>query len=228
MNEAMNGHGHPKLFFYGARCGRDRVSAPESSGFVFLGSVRWGWACRPCSCPASTGLKARFWSSGIASIRWFRPDQNAPMMFNDTVSEEDMNSEVELIGSDDVLRKVVEECGLQKKKSLLAIAGLGQSEDTRVAKAVRRLRSDLMVEPIKKSNMISVAYESSNPHLAAQVLDTLNMVYIQKHLEVHHPTGQAKFFEEQTEQYRKALADTETQLKEFDPAAGWRCSGGDA
>jgi uncharacterized protein involved in exopolysaccharide biosynthesis len=148
------------------------------------------------------------------------PEQNAPMVFKDSVSEEDLNSEVELIGSDDVLRKVVEECGLQKKKSLLAIVGLGQSEDTRVAKAVRRLKSDLMVEPIKKSNMISVAYESSNPRLAAQVLDTLNMVYIQKHLEVHHPTGQAKFFEEETEQYRKALADTETQLKEFDQQQG--------
>src|ERR1700730_12855808 len=35
------------------------------------------------------------------------PEQNAPMMFKDTVSEEELNSEVELIESDDVLRKVV-------------------------------------------------------------------------------------------------------------------------
>jgi uncharacterized protein involved in exopolysaccharide biosynthesis len=43
----------------------------------------------------------------------------------------------------------------------------------------------LSVEAVKKSNLISVSYESQNPQLAAKVLDTLNAAYIQKHLEVH-------------------------------------------
>ncbi|HET6178201.1 MAG TPA: GumC family protein [Candidatus Sulfotelmatobacter sp.] len=148
------------------------------------------------------------------------PEQNAPMMFKDSVSEEDLNSEVELIGSEDVLRKVVDDCGLASRKSLFNMLGFGQSQDMKTAKAVRRLKAELMIEPIKKSNMISVAYESSNPQLAAHVLDTLNSVYIQKHLEVHHPSGQAKFFDQETEQYRKALEDTEAQLKAFDQQTG--------
>jgi uncharacterized protein involved in exopolysaccharide biosynthesis len=148
------------------------------------------------------------------------PEQNAPMMFKDSVSEEDLNSEVELISSEDVLRKVVTECGLENRKSWLAVLGLGQSQEMRTAKAVRRLKSDLMIEAVKKSNMISISYESSNPQLAAKVLENLNAAYIQKHLEVHHPTGQAKFFEQETEQYRKALEDTETALKEFDQQTG--------
>ena len=50
------------------------------------------------------------------------PEQNAPMMFHDTVGEEEINSEVELIQSQDVLQKVVTTCGLDKKKFLSGIA----------------------------------------------------------------------------------------------------------
>ena len=147
------------------------------------------------------------------------PQQSAPMMLKDSVSEEELNSEVELIGSEDVLRKVVLDCGLDQRKSLLSRI-FGQSDETRTAKAVRRLRAELNIEAVKKSNMISVSYESQNPKLAAKVLDTLNAAYIQKHLEVHHPTGQAKFFDQETERYRKALQDTEAELKEFDTTLG--------
>jgi len=148
------------------------------------------------------------------------PEQNAPMMFRDSVSEEDLNSEVELIESEDVLRRVVVDCGLDHKKSLLSWIGLGQTNEQRTAKAVDRLKSELGVEPVKKSNVISVSYESKNPQLAYQVLTTLNQVYIQKHLEAHHPTGQVQFFEQETEQYRKALEDAEQRLKTFDGELG--------
>lgn len=148
------------------------------------------------------------------------PEQTAPMVLKDSVSEEELNSEVELMGSEDVLRKVVLECGLDQRKSLLARLGFPQSQETRTAKAIRRLKSDLSVEAVKKSNLISVSYESQDPKLAAKVLDTLNAAYIQKHLEVHHPSGQAQFFEQETERYRQALADTETALKDFDTQLG--------
>jgi len=137
-------------------------------------------------------------------------------MFKDAVSEEDLNSEVELIESDDVLRKVVVECGLNKKRSLLG----SQDESTRTAKAVRRMKSDLVVDPIRKTNLISVVYESESPQLAAQVLETLSRVYVQKHLEVHHPSGQVKFFEQETQQYKAALDDAEQKLQDFSSQLG--------
>ena len=145
------------------------------------------------------------------------PEQNAPMMFKDTVSEEELNSEVELIESDDVLRAVVQQVGLDQKKSLFS---RWQTPETRLAKAVRRIKSELVVDPVKKTNIISVAYESDNPQQAKQVLDTLNKVYIEKHLAVHHPSGQAAFFEQETEQYKKALSDTEQKLQDFSDQMG--------
>jgi uncharacterized protein involved in exopolysaccharide biosynthesis len=147
------------------------------------------------------------------------PEQTAPVVFRDTVTEEELNSEVELIVSEDLLRNVVLECGLDHRKSLFGL-GTWQKDDARIAKAVRRLREELGVELIKKTNLISISYESESPELAARVLRTLSDAYIQKHVEVHHPEGQEKFFEQETEQYRKALADAEQRLKEFSDQQG--------
>src|ERR1700690_862087 len=77
------------------------------------------------------------------------PEQSAPMVLKDSVSEEELNSEVELMSSEDVLRKVVLECGLDQHKSLLARLGISQSQETRTAKAIRRLKSDLSMEAVK-------------------------------------------------------------------------------
>jgi len=148
------------------------------------------------------------------------PEQTAPIMFRDTVTEEELNSEVELIESDDLLRQVVIDCGLDRRKSLFGLLDRWQGDQARIANAVRRLRSGLVVEVIKKTNLISISYESEKPELAARVLRTLNDGYIQKHLEVHHPGGQVQFFEQETEQYRKALADAEQHLKEFSGQQG--------
>lgn len=142
-------------------------------------------------------------------------DASTPMTFHDTISEEELNSEVELIQSEDVLRKVVLEQGLNKKKGLLSRLNRWTTDEARVDKAVRRLRADLHVEALKKSNVIDVSYESSSPAEASGVLHSLNQAYLQKHLEVHHPAGKAEFFDQETEQYKKALMDSEEKLKTF-------------
>lgn len=143
------------------------------------------------------------------------PDQNAPMMFHDTVSEEEINSEVELIQSADVLQKVVVTCGLDKKKLLSGLLHPWQTPANRIDKAVADLRADLQLEVIKKTNVISIAYESHDPRLAQRVLATLDDAYVQKHLDVHHPTGQFQFFDQQADQYKKDLLSAEAQLKGF-------------
>jgi uncharacterized protein involved in exopolysaccharide biosynthesis len=77
------------------------------------------------------------------------------------------------------------------------------------------LRSRLSVEPLHKTNIISVAFDASDPELAARVLKSLAGLYVEKHLEVHRPTGEFKFFDQQTERYRAGLMDAETRLESF-------------
>lgn len=91
------------------------------------------------------------------------------------VSEEEMNSEVELVKSDDVLRQVVVTTGLYKKKTLidhlhlaklLSRLGVKDTQDERIANAVVRLQKGLKIDAIRKSTLIEVTYSSTDPQQA--------------------------------------------------------------
>jgi uncharacterized protein involved in exopolysaccharide biosynthesis len=143
------------------------------------------------------------------------PEQNAPMMIHDTVGEEEINSEVELIQSQDVLQKVVTTCGLDKPKLLSRFLHPGETQQNRTDRAILQLRSDLVLEVIKKTDIISIAYESNKPQLAQNVLATLDKAYLDKHLEVHHPAGQADFFDQEAEKYKQDMMTVESQMSKF-------------
>jgi succinoglycan biosynthesis transport protein ExoP len=148
------------------------------------------------------------------------PQRSDTMQVREDISEEEMNSEIELIESDDVLRQTVIGCGLQQHKSLLSRIGFRPSEDEKISKAIMRLKADLHVELLKKSNIISLTYSSSDPKQAARVLTVLSNAYIDQHLAVHRPAGQVKFFEQETERYHQNLQEAESQLKRFADETG--------
>jgi uncharacterized protein involved in exopolysaccharide biosynthesis len=148
------------------------------------------------------------------------PEQNAPLTYHDTVGEEEINSELELMTSSDVLRKVVTTNNLDKKHFLSGILHPWQTPQNRTDKAAADLRSDLQIEVLKKTNIISVAYDSKDPAVAQRVLQTLDDAYLQKHLEVHHPGGQFEFFEQQADKYKRDMLDAEAKLKQFSDQTG--------
>jgi uncharacterized protein involved in exopolysaccharide biosynthesis len=141
------------------------------------------------------------------------------------VTEEDLNSEAELLKSRDLLENVVRACNLQRPSdstwsSLLAVIKVNktpQTPDTEVpiAKAVRTLEKKLDVEVVKKTNLIAVTYKSVDPELATRVLSALTNLYLEKHLAVHRPPGAYDFFQQETQQYGKGLADAESRLVNF-------------
>ena len=192
MTEAMNSHGHRPYSF----TARDVVAIGFRHQRVlvlcFLGVVL-GVSLSALFLPTKYRAETKLLVKRERVDPVVSPEQNAPMTFHDTVSEEEINSEVELIQSQDVLQKVVVTCGLDKKKFLSSLLHPGQTPANRTDKAVLDLRSDLQLEVIKKTNVISIAYESHDPRLAQRVLATLDDAYLQKHLDVHHPTGQFQF-----------------------------------
>jgi uncharacterized protein involved in exopolysaccharide biosynthesis len=219
MNEAMNSHGHRPYSF----TARDVVAIgfrhQRVLGLCFLG-VLLGVSLSALILPTKFRAETKLLVKRERVDPVVSPEQNAPMTFHDTVSEEEINSEVELIQSPDVLQKVVVTCGLDKKKFLSSLLHPGQTPQNRVDKAVMDLRSDLQLEVIKKTNVISIAYESHDPKQAQLVLSTLDDAYLQKHLDVHHPSGQFQFFDEQAEQYKKDMLAAEAQLNGFSGEAG--------
>jgi uncharacterized protein involved in exopolysaccharide biosynthesis len=158
-------------------------------------------------------------------------ESNARPQISVNVTEEDLNSEVELLKSRDLLEKVVVACGLQRSKtnSLWAfLSAVAEAHDTSqpvghdesIPKAVRLLEKKLQVEPLKKTNLIAVTYKSTDPQLAAQVLATLANLYLEKHVAVHRAPGAFDFFKQETEDYRSNLSSAEARLAAFSRNSG--------
>ena len=141
---------------------------------------------------------------------------NSPQqMMQEEITESELNSEVELLNSRDLLRKVVLANGLQTKQRSWLRAFRKPTEEVEVAKAVRDFGKHLKVDPVRKTNIISVTYESSDPDLAARVLNSLGSLYLEKHLQVHRPSGEFTFFDQETEQLRRGLDTAESHLNDF-------------
>ena len=150
----------------------------------------------------------------VTSERNATPQQ----LSNSLVTEEDLNSEVELIKSRDLLEKVVETCGLDASPPSFwdfLHPNSAAEKDLRIARAVHKLDHRLKVGLATKSNMIEVSYASPDPVLSARVLTTLADGYLVKHLAVNRPPGAFNFFQQQAEQYQKELTEAEARLADF-------------
>lgn len=144
--------------------------------------------------------------------------ENAPIdLTHLAITEEELNSEVELLRDDEVLRKVAGETGLGGRDWFFFLH-VGEGRAERVERAARRLAKKLDVEPIKKSNLITVSYRSDDPARAEKVLQSVEQAYLAKHSSIHRPGGQVQFFEHQTMESRHALDEAKDNLLQF--AAG--------
>jgi uncharacterized protein involved in exopolysaccharide biosynthesis len=138
------------------------------------------------------------------------------------LTEEEINSEAELMVSPDLLKQVVLANNLQarERKTITAALLPPQDEEWYVSKAVDHLGKGLNIEVVKKTNMIGVSYKSSDPKIAFGVMDRLASLYMEKHLAVHRPSGSSEFFSKETEKYRLALEKSEAELSGFGTTEG--------
>jgi uncharacterized protein involved in exopolysaccharide biosynthesis len=144
---------------------------------------------------------------------------SASEFVREEVSEEELNSESELLQDQGLLKKVVVATGLAKRDWTAFLHG-GETDEEAIGHGIHRLARRLKVEPIKKSNLIHVQYEAGDPERAAQVLQKLASVYVEKHAQVHRPSGELPFFDEQTAESEKKLHDAEARLVDFTRSTG--------
>jgi uncharacterized protein involved in exopolysaccharide biosynthesis len=140
------------------------------------------------------------------------------MTAENPVTPEEINSEVELLSSRDVLEQVVLANGLEKKPagfSLMEVLRPWQTRDDRIARAVKRLAGQIHIENIKNSNLIEITYKSPDPQRSYGVLKSLGDLYVSKHVAVHRPAGSFEFFAEETQKYHDELQNAESKLRDF-------------
>ena len=139
----------------------------------------------------------------------------SPMDFiRSDITEEELNSEVELLSDEDLLKQVVKMAGLIP-------ADTPDSERAaEIEHAVRKLSRRLDVEALKKTNLIQVSYKDTDPERAARVLAALSALYVQRHMNLQRPSGEIQFFEQQTAESEKRLRQSEAELVHFTRARG--------
>src|SRR5208337_3143073 len=143
------------------------------------------------------------------------PQPASPMDFTrPDITEEELNSEVELLRDEDLLKHVVKMAGLVP-------ADTPDSErPAEIEHAARKLSRRLDVEALKKSNLIQVSYKDTDPERAARILSALSTLYVQRHMNLQRPSGEIQFFDQQTAESEKRLRQSEADLVHFTRARG--------
>jgi len=125
-----------------------------------------------------------------------------------------INTEVEILGSMDIATQVADTVGIDR------ILGREKGpKDRDHAAAV--IRQNLLVEPLPKSSVIRLSYQSPDPALVQPVLTAVVEAYLKKHVEVHRGEGAVgDFLSQETDQLRTRLAQTEEELRQAKNKAG--------
>jgi|UniRef100_A0A7V6DPU3 succinoglycan biosynthesis transport protein ExoP len=148
------------------------------------------------------------------------------------VTQQDINSEVNLLKSPQLLEQVVKKLGLDKEgkpKSLLDQIGRflsehlhrflvawGLSKETNpVDQAVRYYQQKLEIKPITLSNSIEITLRGEDPEQIAKIVNTLLASYIDYHIDIYKAKGAQEFYARQAEQFGVSLAQAEKDLEEF-------------
>lgn len=153
-----------------------------------------------------------------------------------TASLEDINTEIELLTSDQVIVETVRSFAQQGGMALtspeddwldliLAPIKTAINEVLIFLRLKERLspfdsnvlllKNSLEAEPIARSNIILVSLTSEVPAAAKKVLDRLLDIYIKHHNETFTKEDGVQFFDEQSAKYRKSLEESEKKLSEF-------------
>ncbi len=131
------------------------------------------------------------------------------------VSEEGLNSEIEILQSTTLLREVLrtdqaykEIIGEEKAKSLDSTAALEL--------AVALFKADMNCIVVPKSNILQVTYESYDPRQASAIVNELCQRYVERHLEVHESKGAYLFFRKQVETLQDSLYNLRARLERYE------------
>jgi uncharacterized protein involved in exopolysaccharide biosynthesis len=104
------------------------------------------------------------------------------------ITEEELNSEVELLRDENLLKQVVVSAGLIPAATRLS------DRPAEIEHAVRKLSRRLDVAALKKSNLIEVTYKDRASERAARILAALSEVYLKTHLNLQRASGRNPIF----------------------------------
>ena len=154
------------------------------------------------------------------------PIQEGAVPNRSEVTEMELRSEAQILQSRDLLRGVVEACGLTPESTwpqrvLRPIRGEpALSPAMRLDRLVMDLSRRLRATVVERSSLIEVTYSSTTAAEAYCVLDRIAENYVEKHLTLQRPAGSLRFFQDAAAGYRRSLEAAEARLREFGQLVG--------
>jgi uncharacterized protein involved in exopolysaccharide biosynthesis len=150
---------------------------------------------------------------------------NQPVLF-DYSREERINSEVEILNGRNLIEKVISDLGASKiypdfdKKPLLVNPFAKklepvEQENELFTKTTLLFMENLSIEAVRKSNIIEIKYQHSNPFIAAQVVNKLIDVFLDFHLNVYKKSHGYEFFDNQVAILKEKLVSSENEYETF-------------
>jgi len=132
----------------------------------------------------------------------------------DDRGENIINSELEILTSLDLAQEVVTNVTAER---ILARIG-GGADPQRAAGVIHR---NLLAEVPKKSNVIRIVFQHSDPTVVQPILGQLIETYLRRHAEVHRAVGVFDdFLNKETDELRGRLTTTENALRSAKTNAG--------
>jgi len=138
------------------------------------------------------------------------PERTNPVNVVSEVTEAQVNSELEILRSHDVLDPVADP-GWEKLPA-----------NQRGARAIRKHEAlvsafdkSLEIEPVRKTNVIDVSIRAKDPEEARNSLQRLSDGYLEQHRRMERPAGASSFFAAEAERYRSDWDDASRNLVDF-------------
>jgi uncharacterized protein involved in exopolysaccharide biosynthesis len=152
------------------------------------------------------------------------PAAAQPLIINQ-VNEEDLNSEIEVLKSRQLIEEVLISLGIDEStvpeggrkvplvgsiKSLLGSKPLSHFNGL-----VVHLQKAIAIAPVRRSNAIRITYESADPEWATQVVGKLTERYLERRVERYQSPQAVVFFEQQMRDAQERLEVTERALERY-------------
>ena len=163
---------------------------------------------------AKASLLVKLWKEDSSRLGVGNGNSGLSLMLS---QEELANTEIQVLTSRELAEKVI--TTLTLKQIYPDLAAKTKKNPNPMAAAIESFGKDLKVTGVRKSNVISISFQHSDPKIAAKAVNLLVEAFKEKHLALHSDP-QSSFIGSQLASFQNKLRNSERSLQEFQRTNG--------
>jgi uncharacterized protein involved in exopolysaccharide biosynthesis len=160
--------------------------------------------------PKQYASEAKFLVQNARENVVLSPERTAAPNASSIVSEEQVNSEIEILRSRDVIEPVADAQWQNLAPNERTVEAMRRHEQL-----LKSFDSRLATDIVRQTNVINVRLTAGSPEKARDDLERLSEAYLAKRRQIQRPAGASQFFASEAERIRKDWNAANEQLVEF-------------